>query len=48
MFLKDLSMTTEEVAIDTIPDVFIPDVQKFFFGKTLIKKTELFSPIHMI
>lgn len=38
MFLKDLSMTTREVAIDTIPDAFLPDFQKFFFGKTLMKK----------
>ena len=39
--LKNLSTIKDMVAIDTIPLAFKPDIEMYFFGKTLLKKGDL-------
>lgn len=49
LLLKKLSITTDAVAIDTIPNTFKTDFQTFFFGKTFLKKDNvLFAYPHDI
>lgn len=36
--LRSLSAANDLVPVETIPEAFKPDFQKFFFGKTLTKK----------
>lgn len=49
LLLKELSTTTEAVAIDTIPNAFKIDFQTFFLGKTFFKKDDsLFAYPHDI
>lgn len=39
--LKELSITKDLVAIDSIPSAFKQDFRIFFFGKTLLRKEDL-------
>ncbi len=39
--LKELSFSKDLVSIEKIPNAFKVDFNKFFFGKTLIKKNNL-------
>lgn len=49
LFLKKISITTDAVAINTIPNTFKTDFQTYFFGKTFFKENNtLFSYPHDI
>ncbi len=41
LLLKKLSITTDAVAIDTIPNTFKNDFQTYFYGKTFFKKNNI-------
>ena len=49
LLLKKWSITTDVVAIDSVPNAFKTDFQSYFFGKTLLKKNNvLFAYPHDI